>query len=261
MVQWDQICVQEAAQQCGGCGMCQPNGTNCSSPAQCCSGTCNANGKCGGMMPCPHDPCVTGAPLGPQCGACANNVCQNDPFCCQNNWDAGCVAEAEQLCGLDCGMCNQDGQACMVGADCCSGTCNGGLCVQTCQPDGQMCSTFADCCSNNCSGGVCGGMCQPDGSFCQDGSGCCSGTCVLGFCGFSQCPSDGSTCGDCVAENCCSQIQGCFGSPDCVDDFTCFIQCVQGGSPVQCLLQCVNDPQAFQALLCLGQNCGPGTCF
>jgi hypothetical protein len=31
--------------------------------------------------------------------------------------------------------------------------------------------------------------------------------------------------------------------------------------PLTCLLQCVNDPEAFQALICLGSNCGPGVCF
>jgi hypothetical protein len=36
---------------------------------------------------------------------------------------------------------------------------------------------------------------------------------------------------------------------------------VQGGSPVQCFFQCVDNPQAFQVAFCLGQSCGPGTCF
>jgi hypothetical protein len=27
------------------------------------------------------------------------------------------------------------------------------------------------------------------------------------------------------------------------------------------LLQCVQSPQAFQTLICVGQSCGPGVCF
>jgi hypothetical protein len=43
---------------------------------------------------------------------------------------------------------------------------------------------------------------------------------------------------------------------------TCFTQCIAGGSgPIGCLAQCVNSPQAFQMLICLGTNCGQGTCF
>jgi len=124
-----------------------------------------------------------------------------------------------------------------------------------------MCMSFQDCCSNNCQNGVCGDQCSADGSLCSDPSECCSDICIAGFCGPSTCPSDGSPCGDCIAQNCCSQILGCFGSPACIEDVTCFLGCVGGGNPIQCFLQCINDPQAFQAAICLGTNCGPGICF
>jgi hypothetical protein len=259
-VMWDSICVDEAAQFCG-CDPCLPNGAACMSPADCCSGTCT-NNVCGPPPPpCPHSVCAEGVALGPQCGACVVQVCGVDPFCCQSAWDAFCVAEAEQLCGVDCTQCSPLGAPCMTGPDCCSGTCAGGLCANACTPDGGMCMSGLECCSGSCFDGVCQEPCQPDGSFCFDPDECCSGSCVSGICGFSQCPSDGSPCGDCIADNCCTQILDCFDSPDCIDDVTCFFTCIPNGGPVQCFLQCVQSPQAFQLLFCLGQNCGPGICF
>lgn len=199
--------------------------------------------------------------LGPQCGACVQQVCAQDPFCCQNSWDNICVSEAEQICGAQCNQCTPNGGPCMTGPNCCSGTCVGGVCQNACTPDGGMCNSSFECCSGSCNGGVCQEACSPDGTTCGSDPECCSGNCIGGFCGFSQCPSDGSECGDCVAQSCCTQVLDCFGNPDCIDDITCFFGCVGGQGPVACLLQCVQSPQAFQFLVCVGQSCGPGVCF
>ena len=65
------------------------------------------------------------------CGAgltCLNNVCVNQP-------------------------------PCSADADCCSGLCQNGNCVdsgQSCSPIGGGCQGNADCCFGNCVGGFCG---------------------------------------------------------------------------------------------------------
>jgi hypothetical protein len=72
--EWDQTCVDEAAEACGG-------------------------GGC-------HDPCATGPALPPSCGECEATVCDLDPFCCddlEGSWDGQCVAEAGEACGITCG--------------------------------------------------------------------------------------------------------------------------------------------------------------
>jgi hypothetical protein len=183
--------------------------------------------------------------------------------CCTQTWDSFCVQESQSLCGAMCGQCAQNGQMCATGANCCSGTCVGGICQNACQPDGGPCMNFQDCCSGVCAQGKCGTQCKQDGTGCMLGSECCSGSCNAGTCGNQACPSDGSTCGNCVASSCCSQLLGCFQNPSCINNVTCFLQCITGGGggPIQCLTQCVNSPQAFQLLICLGTNCGPGTCF
>ncbi len=93
VVEWTQVCADAALDTfcvpdpaCGivGTGDCfVANGTPY------CEDTCGKNGACDG---------------------CCDIVCVADPYCCAlppfegvGNWDAFCVAEAEQLCTLNCG--------------------------------------------------------------------------------------------------------------------------------------------------------------
>jgi hypothetical protein len=162
-------------------------------------------------------------------------VCEQDPFCCQQAWDGLCVQEVTSICGESCGQCQPNGAPCVTGQQCCSGSCQNGLCTDSCSPDGSPCMSDAQCCTGECNAGVCGAP---------------------------LCPSDGSECGDCVAQSCCNQLLSCFNSPSCVQDVQCFFQCVGGGGgPAQCFFQCVDSPQAIGVLVCVGSNCGPGTCF
>lgn len=46
-----------------------------------------------------HDVCTPGAPLRTSCSPCAAAVCEGDPFCCSNQWDATCVDQAADICG------------------------------------------------------------------------------------------------------------------------------------------------------------------
>lgn len=62
--------------------------------------TCPAD--CGPCGPCTHSPCQTGGPLKANCAPCVAKICQQDPFCCTQNWDDVCVDQAESG-GCGCG--------------------------------------------------------------------------------------------------------------------------------------------------------------
>jgi hypothetical protein len=70
--QWDQLCADAAAAQ-----------------SECV-------GECSGSSTCVHSPCEEGAKLETGCSPCATAVCNNDQFCCNNEWDKFCVAWAKQ---------------------------------------------------------------------------------------------------------------------------------------------------------------------
>jgi hypothetical protein len=65
-----------------------------------------------------------------------------------------------------------------------------------------------------------------------------------------------------VAQSCCDQTIACFAEPSCIDDVTCFFDCVANGDgPPVCFFQCVSSPQAVGLIVCIGTSCGNGTCF
>ena len=66
---WDSVCVNEVAQYCG------PN-------------TCGGGGGGGG---CVHSECTSGDALTSSCSPCATDVCQQDSYCCDTQWDSICV--------------------------------------------------------------------------------------------------------------------------------------------------------------------------
>ena len=93
-------------------------------------------------------------------------------------------------------------------------------------------------------------------------SSCCSGTCTNNLCGDGTvCFSDGSACGDCLANTCCTEITACFGSPACLSDLACVFPCLAGGGGPLCLFQCLTDPATLQVVICAGLSCGAGVCF
>src|SRR5262249_22231738 len=53
-------------------------------------------------LPCPHDFCQAGAPMGePPCNdPCVTTICTLDTFCCTTGWDTTCVDEVGSVCGL-----------------------------------------------------------------------------------------------------------------------------------------------------------------
>jgi hypothetical protein len=50
-----------------------------------------------------HATCDTGAPLDAGCGdSCVADICDVDPYCCNNSWDEICVGEVASVCGQTC---------------------------------------------------------------------------------------------------------------------------------------------------------------
>jgi lamin tail-like protein len=67
-------------------------------------GSGQTTGSTGGSMNnCAHDVCTPGASLMLGCGdPCVDNVCSQDSYCCDTEWDDVCVGEADQFCGTMC---------------------------------------------------------------------------------------------------------------------------------------------------------------
>jgi photosystem II stability/assembly factor-like uncharacterized protein len=54
---------------------------------------------------CAHGVCEIGGPINracPQQSFCADRVCDSDPFCCYNTWDARCIDLAAGICHVSC---------------------------------------------------------------------------------------------------------------------------------------------------------------
>ena len=69
---WDQLCVNQAAQMCSGCT---------------------------------HDACTQGQALDSNCDSCVTAICAADPFCCNNqsgSWDNLCVQQAQNSTACGC---------------------------------------------------------------------------------------------------------------------------------------------------------------
>jgi hypothetical protein len=86
--EWDSMCVSEADTYCGGlCG-------GGSGPT-----TTSSSSGGGGMC---HDECVSGEPLDPSCNECVAYICDQDPYCCDTEWDSTCISQVDQYCDPGC---------------------------------------------------------------------------------------------------------------------------------------------------------------
>ncbi len=86
---------------------------NCQCDAICCSMTPAAADP----LVCEHDECLIGFALDagpPACSSCVATVCACDSYCCDTSWDAICIHEAQELCGLSCGSV----ASCVAGCGC-----------------------------------------------------------------------------------------------------------------------------------------------
>ena len=104
-----------------------------------CDGNVDENCGCG------HDVCAEGPALNQACGdVCVAKLCEEDPFCCSDGWDAKCVSEVLGACGT--ARCVQNTCAhpiCAAGAALKTGCDGTPKCVE------KICQTDPVCCSSN----------------------------------------------------------------------------------------------------------------
>jgi hypothetical protein len=182
----------------GGYGICAP----CSNPIKACGNTTPT-----GTGTCDHKVCDTGTPLNASCDSCAAQVCANDSYCCDTNWDDLCVGEVDQYCPSGCGgtsttTCDHD--------PCTSG---GALNTSCSSCAATVCGYDAYCCSTSWDS-TCVSEAQSDSA--------CSSACS-GGCAHSECSSGGpldSTCSSCASDVCSGDSYCCSTSWDstCVDE-------------------------------------------
>jgi hypothetical protein len=77
-----------------------------------------------------------------------------------------------------------------------------------------------------------------------------------------MCPSDGTSCGNCLATMCCAQVGACLSDPACAASLQCILTCTKaGGQPTQCFQQCGGNPATINAAICAANSCGNGVCL
>ena len=238
---WDATCAQMVEE--AGCGECQTGPVcgdgQCNGTENCytCAGDC---GKCCGNGECQPQYAESCQSCSQDCGACpgegscctAHNspgcmdpwveqcVCQFDPYCCNNQWDQGCAAEADQ-----CGSCN---------GECCEGNPTPGC--EDEEIEACVCKSIPECCEKEwhekCAAyveitgcGQCG--CVPNCNGKECGADGCGGSC--GSCGPGETCNDQGLCQGGQQGTTCAEILGC--TTNCGGDWQCTMDCVTAGSP------------------------------
>jgi hypothetical protein len=257
-VQWDSICAGQAQSLCF-CGAPESgeclaaHGTPWCNDDDCCSAVCASDAFCcssawdsicAGEAASLCVPCgsvgsgscyETGLP-GCNDATCCAVVCEEDPFCCETEWDGLCVNEALDMCGCAAPLtgscasshgtpwCN-DGDCCnavcAVDAFCCS-TAWDGLCVSEAQTICYQC------------GGAGAGSCFAEGEVACNDLDCCNLVCGQdAFCCSTEWDS---LCVDEAIDLCLP----CGGS----GKGSCFVphSGVGCNNEACCVLVCTNDP-------------------
>ena len=221
---WDSFCVATAFDRCRrGCGVATagscffPHLSPGCSDGDCCVEVCDDDPLCCTLVwdsTCAEAALIACEP--PECGdfpagdcclpngtpscndkRCCDDVCSDDPFCCDTTWDDGCVQLARQSTRCDCGA-NWD----------CGDPCAGGCCV----PNGTPKCDDEDCCE----------------AVCLEDSFCCDVTWDLVCANMARanesctgpedaCPAP--VCGDADAGDCCfpNGTRACSNA-DCCED-------------------------------------------
>ncbi len=185
-----------------GYGVCAP----CANPLSACGSGSGGSGNT--STTCAHDVCVEGGPLGPSCDSCAATVCDEDPYCCDTEWDDICVSEAVSFCGA-CGSGTCAHSECSIGAKLepsCS-SCAGAICAA----DPYCCDTEWDSVCVNAVASTCGA------STCGGGGGGGGNTCSHSECSAGGKLTDG--CSPCATAVCDEDDYCCTTEWDalCVD--------------------------------------------
>ena len=84
-------CVAQADQYCDGlCGGSSGEG-----------GGSGSSSSSGGGSTC-HDECTEGSAMDFDCSGCTEAICNEDPYCCDTEWDDVCVGMVDELCDPPC---------------------------------------------------------------------------------------------------------------------------------------------------------------
>jgi hypothetical protein len=138
----------------GACGedICFEDGFECDADADCCKQFCDPGTRKCGKPECSVETCSEDVPC---CGelVCRNGIC-SDPLCYSDGVD--CSLDS-QCCGKRCDpklftclSCEEGAAMCDMAGECCSGVCEGGVCVD-CLPNGEACGAAGKkCCSTLC---------------------------------------------------------------------------------------------------------------
>lgn len=123
--QANQRCTNVTTDSTCGHSKCQSGDALVAACDDCVERICGSNPECCQRgWACAHDVCTTGVKLDVTCdddnpaGSCVADVCSVRPSCCSTTWDATCVSQAQNLCGVDCGSCavgefsSADGSSC-----------------------------------------------------------------------------------------------------------------------------------------------------
>ncbi len=147
---------------------CSPNGFPCGAGSECCSTFCGPDNTC-------TEPGCT--PAGKPCGAPGSAACCQDLECSLSP-DGQTYCSPPSCLGFGVPCLSSDGPV-----PCCDGlVCNPsfGVCGNPCKGKDESCGVAGECCSKTCEKGVCG--CH-DGACTIDAE-CCSGKCI----GFACAP-------------------------------------------------------------------------
>ena len=148
------------------------------------------------QCPGPGGCCVANGSPGCDDVPCCVNICANDPFCCDVQWDSLCASGANNscaVCGAGCpgtgGCCSANGTPGCDSLFCCSLVCTGNpFCCDTVWDDlcAQQAGVLCTICfpPPTCPGG--GDCCQFNGSPGCDDAACCELVCAVDeFCCLS----------------------------------------------------------------------------
>jgi hypothetical protein len=181
------------------------------------------------------------------------------------------------------GRCDDLGESCNSGGQCCTGTCGSGS--TCCRARGKSCADSSECCD--------GKQCNDQGLCCETSSGaacgvdgdCCSGKCNDGRCCKASlgasCTADAECCdGACNGGTCCTKGKGeacsqnaeCCGGRFCGEKGTCCEglgaacgtdgDCCSGSCKGgACAIACTDDTHACSsAAECCSGTCANGFC-
>jgi hypothetical protein len=226
-----------------------------------CLSSCNAARRCLDLLPmCDRKSCdrkenccgfLSGTVRCESGGCCdkAGASCDPDnPTCCPDV-AGGCSVTTRTCGGI---FCRKLGDPCVNSFDCCSESCQRGVCAELCAGDKFECDRHGDCCS---------GYCNPETKRCQT----------------SPCLEQGEACGASGSRPCCGEPVGLEcremldGRKLCATDVTCLPSgaectrdenccdelCDSGRCSKPCGTQ--GDRCSQEEPCCLGL-CGDGTC-